>query len=82
MPEFYLDVNPDEFVQSCSDRETRELVDYLVEEGLVTRKGVPTEYVRGYDETLYEESLAKLSGRWNMLTQAESEFISNIAKRF
>lgn len=37
---------------------------------------------RSYDEKVFEESLSKLSGKWNMLTQEESDLISNIAKRF
>ena len=85
MPDFYaedISIDPDEFVQACSRRELKELVDYLVEDGLVTRKSPSGDGVRGYDESVYEEALLKLSGRWNMLTHAESEFISNIAKRF
>lgn len=85
MPEFhvdYLEVEPDEFIDACSKRELEELIDCLVEDGLVTRKKVPITDARGYDEQAFEEALIKLSGIWNMLSQAESEFIVNIAKRF
>lgn len=84
MPDFSvedLEITPKEFVDSCSKRELKELIDYLVEDSLVQRKYL-TGLVRGHDENLYEESLVKLSGKWNMLSLAESEFISNIAKRF
>lgn len=85
MPDFSvedLEISPDEFVDSCSKRELKELIDYLVEDGLVQRKYPSAGEVRGHDENLYEESLLKISGKWNMLSAAESEFISNIAKRF
>lgn len=85
MPDFSvedLEISPDEFVDSCSKRELKELIDYLVEDGLVARKFSSAGGVRSYDENIYEEALVKLSGRWNMLSAIESEFISNIAKRF
>jgi len=85
MPDFSvedLEISPDEFVDSCSERELKELIDYLVEDGLVVRKFSSSGGARSYDENIYEEALVKLSGRWNMLSAAESEFISNIAKRF
>jgi hypothetical protein len=85
MPEFRIDdleISPSEFVDSCDRWEIKELVDCLVEEDLVIRKQGSLAQGRGYDETTYEEALVKLSGRWNMLTTAESEFIANIAKRF
>lgn len=85
MPDFSvedLEITPEEFVDSCSKRELKELINYLVEDGLVARKFPSGGQIRGYDEDAYEEALIKLSGRWNMLSSAESEFISNIAKRF
>ena len=84
MPTFETDcirVNPDEFVQACTERELKELVNYLVKENLVSEKIITPQH-RGYDEQVFEESLEKLSGRWNMLSPDESEFISTIAKRF
>lgn len=84
MPDFYVEeisIDPDQFVDSCNKRELKELIDYLVEEDLVVRKGVKAA-ARGNDEQVFEEALLKLSGKWNMLSTAESEFISNIAKRF
>jgi DNA-binding Lrp family transcriptional regulator len=83
MPDFYVEemfIDPEEFVQACSKKELKELVDYLVEEGIVKRSTVASQ-PRGYDEQVFEEALLKLSGRWNMLSAVESEFISNIAKR-
>jgi len=85
MPDFTIDdleITPEEFVDSCSKRELKELIDYLVEDGLVSRKQTPLGYQNGYEESVYEEALVKLSGRWNMLSSTESEFIISIAKRF
>ena len=85
MPDFTIDdleITPEEFVDSCSKRELKELIDYLVKDGLVSRKQTPLGYSNGYEESVYEEALVKLSGRWNMMSSAESEFIISIAKRF
>jgi hypothetical protein len=84
MPDFYVDemsIEPEEFVQACSKRELNELIDYLVEEDLVKRSTVASK-PRGCDEQFFEEALLKLSGNWNMLSAAESEFIVSLAKRF
>jgi hypothetical protein len=84
MPDFYVDemsIEPEEFVQACSKRELNELIDYLVEEDLVKRSTVSSK-PRGCDEQFFEEALLKLSGNWNMLSAAESEFIVSLAKRF
>jgi hypothetical protein len=83
MPDFYVDemsIEPEEFVQACSKRELKELIDYLVEEDLVKRSSVASQ-PRGCDEQFFEEALLKLSGNWNMLSAAESEFITTLAKR-
>ena len=43
MPEFetYIDIDPDEFIDNCSEREIGELIDSLVESGYLP-KTVPT----------------------------------------
>jgi hypothetical protein len=79
--ELEMDIDPEDYVSSCSEAELKELVDVLEEEGLVTRKS-PRQQSRGYDAQVYEEALLKLSGNWNMLSTAESEFIVSLAKRF
>lgn len=79
--ELEMDIDPEDYVNSCNKSELKELVDILEEEGLVTRKS-PRQQSRGYDAQVYEESLLKLSGNWNMLSAAESEFIVSLAKRF
>ncbi len=76
-----IDIYPDEFLSACNTRELNEVIDYLEEEGHVKRS-TPKYDGRGYDETVYQEALLKLSGKWNMLSKEESEFISNLAKRF
>jgi hypothetical protein len=79
--ELEMDIDPEDYVNSCSKLELKELVDILEDEGLVTRKS-PRQQSRGYDAQAYEAALLKLSGNWNMLSAAESEFIVSLAKRF
>ena len=39
MPEFetYIDIDPDEFIDNCSEREIGELIESLVESGYLTK---------------------------------------------
>jgi len=44
MPDFYVDeisINPSEFVGSCNEREIKELVEILLEEGYITEPSIP-----------------------------------------
>lgn len=82
MPEFEaeLDVDPAEYVDCCSDKEKRELVTLLLQQGY----GLTTESPKGncISEREFEEHLNALSGKWNLLTLEEEQTIKNVAKRF
>lgn len=36
----------------------------------------------GYDEHIYEQSLGKLHGNWNMLNKNETDLIETISRKF
>jgi hypothetical protein len=36
----------------------------------------------GYDERIFEQSLGKLHGQWNMLSKNETDIIETISRKF
>jgi len=85
MPEFesYVDVDPSDFVDACSKREIKELIDILTEDGHIkpTYYNVPEER-KNIMELEWGIALDKLSNGRLMLTREEEETILKIAKRF
>jgi len=91
MPTFYvdeLDIEPQEYVETCSYSEIKELIIELVDAGhlppniknIVSKK---EKEKRGFhaSEAIYEEALEKLHGNYSNLTQEEEETIIKIANR-
>jgi hypothetical protein len=84
MAEFstYVNIEPKEFVDNCSDGEIEELVDILIEEGYLN--GIPVTSDRHHN--LLDEEWAKTIGKLNrsrlLLSNEEEMIIKNIANRF
>ena len=84
MPEFetYIDIDPDEFIDNCSEREIGELIDSLVESGYLP-KTVPTNpSEKSILDLEWDEIMDKLIRNRIMLSNEEEEMIRTIAKRF
>ena len=84
MPTFYQDVETEEFIDSCSDREIQELILYLVEEGRLpkTLTGHSQSQNLSVNEVLWYETIEKIRSNRLTLTDEEIDIIENIAKRF
>lgn len=90
MPTFYqdveaeVDIDVEEFVDSCSAREIQILIRYLVEEGALPK--TLTTYTQtqnlSVNEVLWYETIEKVRSNRLSLTTEEIEIIENIAKRF
>ena len=86
MPTFYkdveaeVDVDIEEFVDECSDREIQILIIYMVEEGKLTVYG-PSQNL-SVNETIWYETIEKIRSNRLTLTDEEIDIIENIAKRF
>ncbi len=86
MPEFYvddLDIDPSEFVSACSEREIKELIEALAEDGYIFQ---PSNDIPSIDKNLLDEEwdvvISKLSGRGRLrLTNEEEEIIRKISNR-
>jgi len=83
MPIFYaedLDIDVDEFLYSCNNREIDQVIEWLREE----------EYISNYSKTetdsindsIFNDAVIKIQNHQISLSREEEEFILNIAKRF
>lgn len=82
MPKFEaeLDIDPEEYVDRCSDKEKRELAALLLQQGYELTK--ESHKGNSISEQEFEEHLYALKGKWNLLTSEEEQTIKNVAKRF
>ena len=84
MPDFYvgdLDITPDEFVAACSDREINELVDILMDEGVIKENHLINNINDNILDEIFNEALEKLETSRHRLTNEEEEIIKKIASR-
>jgi hypothetical protein len=78
-----VDVDINDVLWSMGDRDKQKLVDELYDEGFT-----PEELEKKLDppthaaESIFNEALDKIKGKWNMLTEEEEQIIINISKRF
>lgn len=76
-----VDLEVVDFVDSCSEREIKELIQILEEDGYLPRKGETVEEDNLLDIE-YKNALDKLYTRRIYLTLEEEEFIKQLANRF
>ena len=89
MPEFSaeVDIDPSEFIDSCSKRERQRLVEILIEDGDIqpdqetknSNTGVRKPNIN--DQTFWD-SLDKLAKCRDLLSIGEENFINNLANKF
>lgn len=76
-----IEVSVNEFYEECTDREKKELAEYLIEDGFIPGR---TEQV-GEDSLMdvtYREALNKLYSKRIYLTLEEEQFIINLANKY
>ena len=78
----YVDIEPKEFVENCSEGEIEELVDVLIEEGYLD--GIPVSSDRHHNllDSEWMKIMNKLMKSRLLLTNEEETLIKNIANRF
>ena len=85
MPTFYaedIDIDPDEFVSSCSSREIEELIDVLVEDGYIPKINDVAPNDKNLLDEEWDEVISKIAGLGRLrLTNEEEEIIRKIANR-
>lgn len=78
----YVDIEPKEFVDNCSDGEIEELVDILIEEGHLDGEPVTSERHHNILDEEWVKIVGKLMRSRLLLSNDEEMTIKNIANRF
>jgi hypothetical protein len=89
MPEFTaeVDIDPSEFIDSCSKREKDRLVEILIEDGYIqsdqeTKSGNNGVRRPNINDQIFWESLERLAKCRDLLTIEEENFINNLSNQF
>jgi len=76
-----IDVDVEEFYNDCSDKEKKELVEYLIEDDFIPERMVQAREDNLMDLT-YKNALDKLYNKRIYLTLEEEQFIINLANKY
>lgn len=82
MPYITVDVDLDDVYSELRDREKQYLVDWLKEDGYLTKRD--TEYTKPTSalQELYEENLEKIKNAYFQISKEDFELINQIAKKY
>jgi hypothetical protein len=78
----YVNIEPAEFVENCSNQEIEELVDILVEEGYLYGQPVTSDRHHNLLDEEWSKMVGKLMKSRLFLSNEEEMIIKNIANRF
>jgi hypothetical protein len=89
MPEFTaeVDIDPSEYLDSCSKSEKQELIKWLIEDGDIepdqsTKNGNNGVRKPNINDQIFWDSLDKLAKCRDLLSIEEENFINNLANKF
>ena len=89
MPEFTaeVDIDPSEFIDSCSRTEKQRLIEILVEDGDIEPTQADKNKANGVrrpniNDQIFWDSLEKLAKCRDLLTIEEENIINNLANKF
>jgi hypothetical protein len=84
MPDFTteIDIDPREFVDSCSRREIKDLIEYLVDENHLPESVIEGNGKLGRMESEFIEKLDLLKEKYYSLSAEEEELIEKIFKKY
>jgi len=89
MPEFTaeVDIDPSEFIESCSKRERDRLVEILIEDGYIqpdqdSKNGNNGVRNPNVNDQIFWESLDKLAKCRDLLSIHEENYINNLADKY
>jgi hypothetical protein len=78
-------ISVEEFLDACGSNEIENLIQALIDNGHLSNSVTKISNAKEFNspsESIYEDALDKLHGKWNMLSQEEEQLILNIANRF
>lgn len=77
-----VDIEIDEFVDSCNERDMKNLIRYLQEEGYLGKFNIKDETKMTPNEIEFREKMLLLSDKFYQMTMEESELIENLYNKY
>ena len=77
-----VDIEIDEFVDSCSDREMKSLINYLQSEGHLNKFNIKDETKMTANEIHFRDKLSLLSDKYYQMSVEEIETIENLYNKY
>ena len=77
-----VDIEIDEFVDSCSERELQMLVRYLQKEGYFDKSNIRDESKMTSIEIEFRDKMSLLSDKFYQMTIEEAELIENLYNKY
>jgi hypothetical protein len=77
-----VDIEFDEFVESCSNREIQLLISYLAEMGHLGRNKVKDDTKMTANEIEFSDKMLLLSDKYYQMTTEEIEFLETIYNKY
>ena len=77
-----VDIEIDEFVDSCTDRDIKKLLKYLSDTGHLNKFGVTDETKMTANEIDFRDKLSFLTGKYYQMSVEEIETIETLYKKY
>lgn len=77
-----VDIEIDEFVDSCNERDMKNLIRYLQEEGYLGKFNIKDETKMTANEIEFREKMLLLSDKFYQMTLDDAEFIENLYNKY
>jgi hypothetical protein len=77
-----IDIDIDDFVDACNKAEIAALIEYLEDEGHISKRIDTNSANKTFSEINFEEKLSKIANNRFLLSDEEFELIEKIANRF
>ena len=77
-----VDIEIDEFVDSCSSRDIENLLKYLSNQGYLAKFGVPDESKMTSQEERFIERLSSLSNKYHQMSMDDIDTLENLFNKY
>ena len=82
MPYISVDIDFEEVYQELRDREKQQLVDWLKEDGYLTKRDTEYEGQKSVLQELFEDDVAKIKEAYLTISKEDFDTIIQIAKKY
>lgn len=82
MPYITVDVDLDDVYSELRDREKQYLVEWLKEDGFLTKRDTDYDTPKSALEQLFDEDIKKIQNSYMVISKEDFELIRSIAKKY